>query len=122
MKIITTKDLLKQLANLDKEKETWVVCEEWVYVSTNKPCKLCEGKGNFLHGNNTYSCLDCNGTGKAGEKKQMCVVRRAAYAGNYPELTLTHNEIEMPFFYYIKGFFNDRDKAQALADKLNKGI
>lgn len=121
MKFKTTKDLLQDLANLDISKEVWLVCEEWTYEHTKEKCPSCNGEGKFKHGNQIYDCQDCRGTGKVGENVKKYVVKRATYGDNkYPEVDLRYNSIEMPFYYDIQGFFNDYNKAQEAANKLNK--
>jgi hypothetical protein len=68
----------------DKNREiklgdkVWVISRKEVEVS--EPCKLCDGRGSFLHKKTSISCPLCHGTGKLfSDSKYIYSASRDAY-------------------------------------------
>lgn len=117
----TTKDLLQDLANLERSNRYFIVCIGDFLEDTGKVCPECNGSQYFTKGNYTYTCKACNGSGKVIERKTKYVVR-TEYVENcdYPEIELYKGTIQLFDYYDIQGFFNNKEEAQKLADKLNE--
>ena len=120
----TTKDLLQDLANINPKKQVYIVFLDYVdVVSKNEVCPECKGKGYFDIGKYRYSCKECGGTGKLSDRKLRYIVKPNINnydEFDYPDIKIEYGTIQMTFFSDIQGFFNDKEEAQKLADRLNE--
>jgi hypothetical protein len=116
------KDVFRNLSEINPDKEIFVVHGEYKDIYVSKKCPSCKGKGEFEHDGVFYKCQKCNGKGKSlKESKYIYIVSRATYGGGWPDFDFKYGSIEMDLFSNIKGFFNNIEDAQKLADKLNSG-
>ena len=121
-KIIGVTDVFRNLSEINPDKEIFVVHGIYEDFYVPEKCPSCKGKGEFEHDGVLYKCQKCNGNGKSlKESKYLYTVSKANYGGGWPDFEFQYGSIEMDLFSDIKGFFNNMEDAQKLADKLNKG-
>lgn len=121
-KIIGVKDVFRNLSEINPNKEIFVVHGIYKDFYVSGKCPSCNGKGEFEHDGVSYKCQKCSGKGKSlKESKYIYTVSRATYGGEWPDFEFKYGAIEMNLFSDIKGFFNNIEDAQKLADTLNKG-
>lgn len=112
------KDVLGSLYKLDVNDHVYIVSMK--YVTHEKGvCPECGGARVFKHGNCTYKCAVCGGTGKDMDYVYEYVVDELNLDGKYPKLVIDSDKVMMSYYYSVQGFFNSKKQAQELADKLN---
>ena len=119
----TTKDLLQDLANLNPKEQIYIVFLDYVDTTEGKVCPECKGNKYFKIGKYEYACKECEGSGKLSERGLRYIVKpniNTYDEFDYPDIKMEYGTIQMTFFSDIQGFFNDKEEAQKLADKLNK--
>lgn len=119
----TTKDLLQDLANINPKKQVYIVFMDYVDTTDGKVCPECKGKKYFKIGKHEYACKECQGNGRLSERKLRYIVKPdiGHYEEfDYPDIKMEYGTIQMTFYANIQGFFNDKEEAQKLADKLNE--
>lgn len=114
----STIELLQDLANLDISKEVYVVHNKYLFFKTQVKCPYCEGKGSYIDDDKSIRCEICRGEGTMFKGKRSYIVENIGC--KYPDIIILHNTIEGYKYEYIQGFFNDKEKAQKLANELNK--
>lgn len=121
----TTKDLLQDLANIDPKKQVYIVFMDYEDTTDGKVCPECKGNKYFKIGKYKYACQECGGSGKLSERKLRYIVKHDIShcqdgEFDYPDIKMEYGTIQMTFYTDIQGFFNDKEEAQKLADKLNE--
>lgn len=116
--VSTTKQLLKNLVDLDTDKPVYIVHRDYKRFFTNEKCDECNGTGKFKHGTKTYTCNNCDGIGKLSDVRHVFLATRYS-SGGYPEISLQYNEVQLAMYHEVRGFFNSENEAQKLAGRLN---
>lgn len=120
-KVISAKDVFKSLSKITPNKSIFVVHGQWENTYSSKSCPSCNGKGVFTVNEIIYECKQCGGTGKATlDSKYVYKVSKASYGQEWPDFEFKGGCIEMGLYTHIKGFFNSKEDAEKLAEKLNK--
>lgn len=117
--IQNVKDVLGNLYKLDVNDPVYIVSMEYV-THEHGVCSECGGARVFKHGNCTYKCAVCGGTGKYRDYAYEYVVNELNLDGKYPKLVIDGDKVMMSCYYSVRGFFNSKKQAQELADKLNR--